>query len=92
MIGDEREEREIGDIISGIQTEHPVKSCESHQFIKQGVVKSLRIGESNLKMLRWSLALNVAVFISIWIKGGNVGEIVTTVIAAVAKTAVGATP
>ena len=92
MNGDEIQEREIGDIITGIQTEHCAKNCESHPFIKQGVIKSLRIGEASLKLHKWSLAIGVAVLISVWLKGGNVGEVVTTVIAAVVKTAVGATP
>jgi hypothetical protein len=72
MNGDEMQQREISDIITGINSEHCVRSCDVHPFMKLGVVKSLRLGEANVKMLRILLIICGGNLLSTWFKDGEI--------------------
>ena len=79
MSADTIQEREVGELIAGIQTEHCVKNCDVHPYMKQGVIKSLRIGEENTRLHRWSLLGGICALISIWMKGVPVVDTVVAV-------------
>lgn len=66
-----QEEKEIGEIIDGIHENEPIKSCKIHYSMEQGVLKSLRIGETNSKMLRILLIICGGNLLSTWFKGGD---------------------
>jgi hypothetical protein len=89
MNGDDIQQKEIGDIIDGIAHEHCAKSCDVHPFMKLGVVKSLRLGESNTKMLRILLIICGGNLLSTWLKGGDISRAIIEIVGKIAGNAIG---
>lgn len=67
--------REIGEAIDDVHESKGVSTCKAHDCVKIGVVKSLRVGEQNMKMLKWIIWIAIANFISIWLKGADMKEV-----------------
>lgn len=88
-MSDEIQSREISEIITGINGEHCVKSCDVHPFMKQGTIKALRLGESNTKMLRILLIICGGNLLSTWLKGGDIADSMLKVAQALIGNAVG---
>jgi hypothetical protein len=76
--------REIGEIITGVQSESCVKNCDVHPYMKQGVIKSLRLAEESIRMHKWSIAIGIMALISIWVKDGPAADIAARIIKALA--------
>lgn len=91
MNGDEVLEREIGDIINGVQSGHGAKTCEAHDAMKQGVVKSLRLCESTHKMQRLNIIIAIGILLSVWFKGGDFTETALKVVGSFVKSSIGQT-
>jgi hypothetical protein len=85
MNGDDIQSREVGSLIEHIEDVKGVKGCEVHQYMVQGCIKSLRMGEASLKLHRWSLAVGIMALISIWLKGSPVGELAKTLLHSIVK-------
>jgi hypothetical protein len=76
--------REIGEIIQNIQDEHCVKSCDVHPYMKQGVIKSLRMGEESIRLHKWSIVIGLLALVSIWFKPDKAADIASFVLKALA--------
>lgn len=75
--------KEIGDIIHKVQEEHGIKACPAHPYMKDGLIKSLRLNEQSLRLQKIQLIVGIVAIISIWIKGVDVGSLIINIVRAI---------